>query len=180
MNVSSKPRRSTSNHGNFNRWTGSRAGDGAMLTSQSATGDVIARIPNSTAKTSTAAMKSARAAFEGKAWGGMDTRARARLVNRRPTPSRPISTACIAGNSQKARRSQTPPAPLPPIFPLLRRLALSRAIRIPSKGYLNYTLARRSASRNCTVNPPDDPGKLARRGAGHRCVTVSSVRIHAA
>ena len=27
-------------------------------------------------------MKSARAAFEGKAWGGMDIRARARLINR--------------------------------------------------------------------------------------------------
>ena len=47
-----------------------------------ATGDVIARIPNSTAEDIDRAMKSARAAFEGKAWGGMDTRARARLVNR--------------------------------------------------------------------------------------------------
>src|SRR5258706_14719200 len=47
-----------------------------------ATGDVIARIPNSTAEDIDRAMKSARAAFECRAWGGMDIRARARLVNR--------------------------------------------------------------------------------------------------
>src|SRR5256885_1234963 len=47
-----------------------------------ATGDVIARIPNSTAADVDRAMKSARAAFEGRAWAGMDIRSRARLVNR--------------------------------------------------------------------------------------------------
>ena len=38
--------------------------------------------PNSTAEDIDRAMKSARAAFEGKAWSGMDVRSRARLVNR--------------------------------------------------------------------------------------------------
>src|SRR4029077_5460563 len=59
------------------------AGSGEMLDVRNpATGDVIARIPNSTADDIDRAMKSARSAFDGKAWGGMDIRARARLVNR--------------------------------------------------------------------------------------------------
>src|SRR3978361_2505011 len=47
-----------------------------------ATGQSTACIPNSTKGDIDRAMKSARAAFEGRAWGGMDIRARARLVNR--------------------------------------------------------------------------------------------------
>ncbi len=43
---------------------------------------MIAKIPNLTREDIDRAMKSARAAFEGKAWGGMDICARARLVNR--------------------------------------------------------------------------------------------------
>src|SRR5438045_9602635 len=70
-------------HGNFVDGREVEAGGGEMLDVRNpATGDVIARIPNSTAADIDRAMKSARAAFEGKAWGGMDTRARARLVNR--------------------------------------------------------------------------------------------------
>src|ERR1700743_1679457 len=70
-------------HGNFVDGREIEAGRGDMLDVRNpATGDVIARIPNSTAEDVDRAMKSARAAFEGKAWGGMDIRARARLVNR--------------------------------------------------------------------------------------------------
>src|ERR1700730_12572198 len=47
-----------------------------------ATGDVIARIPNSTADDIDRAMKRAPDPFEGRARGGLDIRARARLVNR--------------------------------------------------------------------------------------------------
>src|ERR1700710_3063925 len=70
-------------HGNCVDGREIEAGGGAMLDVRNpATGDVIARIPNSTAGDIDRAMKSARAAFEGKAWGGMDIRSRARLVNR--------------------------------------------------------------------------------------------------
>src|SRR5205814_5206626 len=70
-------------HGNFVDGREIEAGAGAMLDVHNpATGEVIARIPNSTTDDIDRAMKSARAAFEGRAWGGMDVRARARLVNR--------------------------------------------------------------------------------------------------
>src|SRR6187402_3446020 len=70
-------------HGNFVDGREVEAGNGEMIDVRDpATGDVIARIPNSTAADIDHAMKSARVAFEGRAWGGMDTRARARLVNK--------------------------------------------------------------------------------------------------
>src|SRR5258708_18761308 len=70
-------------HGNFVDGREIEAGSGQMLDVRNpATGDVIARTPDSTADDIGRAMKSARAAFEGRAWGGMDIRARARLVNR--------------------------------------------------------------------------------------------------
>ena len=47
-----------------------------------ATGTIIATVPDSTRGDVDRAMKSARAAFEGREWGGMDLRARVRLVNR--------------------------------------------------------------------------------------------------
>ena len=69
-------------HGNFVDGREIEAGGEILDVRNPATGDVIARIPNSTAGDVDRAMKSARAAFEGKAWGGMDVRARAKLVNR--------------------------------------------------------------------------------------------------
>src|SRR6266498_5467023 len=84
MNIPSKPGIADIEiHGNFVNGREIEAGSGAMLDVRNpATGCVIARIPNSTPEDIDRAMKSARAAFEGRAWGGMDTRARARLVNR--------------------------------------------------------------------------------------------------
>src|ERR1700719_759024 len=84
MNIPAKPAAaSVEIHGNFVDGREIEAGHGEMLDVRNpATGDVIARIPNSSAEDVDRAMKSARAAFEGKAWGGMDIRARARLVNR--------------------------------------------------------------------------------------------------
>src|SRR6202163_1052314 len=82
MNISAKPI-DVEIHGNFVDGREIEAGHGEMLDVRNpATGDVIARIPNSSAEDVDRAMKSARAAFEGRAWGGMDIRARARLVNR--------------------------------------------------------------------------------------------------
>ncbi|MGE5047791.1 MAG: aldehyde dehydrogenase family protein, partial [Deltaproteobacteria bacterium] len=46
-----------------------------------ATGEVIAKTAHGTAQDIDVAIRSARRAFEGKEWGGMDVRARARLVN---------------------------------------------------------------------------------------------------
>src|ERR1700759_3134379 len=70
-------------HGNFVDGREVEAGSGTMLDVRNpATGDVIARIPNSTADDIDRAMKSARTAFESKDWGGIDVRSRARLVNR--------------------------------------------------------------------------------------------------
>src|ERR1700760_4604192 len=84
MNIPAKPgSASIEIHGNFVDGREIEAGQGAMLDVRNpATGEVIAQIPNSTAEDIDRAMKSARAAFEGKAWGGMDVRARARLVNK--------------------------------------------------------------------------------------------------
>jgi acyl-CoA reductase-like NAD-dependent aldehyde dehydrogenase len=70
-------------HGNYVDGREIEAGRGEMLDVRNpATGEVIAKIPNSTPEDVDRAMKSARAAFESKAWGGMDIRARARLVNK--------------------------------------------------------------------------------------------------
>src|ERR1700736_1699763 len=81
MNIPAKPAAaSVEIHGNFVDGREIEAGHGEMLDVRNpATGDVIARIPNSSAEDIDRAMKSARAAFEGRAWGGMDIRARARL-----------------------------------------------------------------------------------------------------
>jgi acyl-CoA reductase-like NAD-dependent aldehyde dehydrogenase len=70
-------------HGNFVDGREIEAGGGEWLDVRNpATGGIIARIPNSTADDIGRAIKSARTAFEGSTWGGMDIRARARLVNR--------------------------------------------------------------------------------------------------
>jgi acyl-CoA reductase-like NAD-dependent aldehyde dehydrogenase len=84
MNIPSKPNSiEVEIHGNFVDGREIEAGNGEMLDVRNpATGAVIARIPNSTREDIDRAMKSARSAFEGKAWRGMDTRSRARLVNR--------------------------------------------------------------------------------------------------
>jgi acyl-CoA reductase-like NAD-dependent aldehyde dehydrogenase len=67
MNIPSKPTSiEVEIHGNFIDGREIEAGAGEMLDVRNpATGDVIARIPNSTAQDIDRAMKSARAAFEG-------------------------------------------------------------------------------------------------------------------
>ncbi|TMJ81202.1 MAG: aldehyde dehydrogenase family protein, partial [Alphaproteobacteria bacterium] len=84
MNIPAKPATSDIElHGNFVDGREIEGGLGEMLDVRNpATGDVIARIPNSTAADVNRAMKSARAAFEGRAWAGMDIRSRARMLNR--------------------------------------------------------------------------------------------------
>ena len=123
MNVPSKPASiDVETHGNFIDGREVEAGNGAMLDVRNpATGDVIARIPNSTAEDIDRAMKSARAAFDGKAWGGMDTRARARLVRAsRRGPYRAARGAAamivaggVPGTSRMRRISRSPRGPVP-------------------------------------------------------------------
>src|SRR5579864_3434373 len=74
MNIPAKPgSASIEIHGNFVDGREIEAGQGPMLDVRNpATGEVIAQIPNSTADDIDRAMKSARAAFEGREWGGMD------------------------------------------------------------------------------------------------------------
>src|SRR6201992_4034552 len=134
-------------HGNFVDGGEIAAGNGEMLDVRNpATGDVIARIPNSTKDDIDRAMKSARAAFEGKAWGGMDIRARARLVNR-------LADACEANldalyrletlnNGRPLNETRAQLSRLPDFFRYFAGLALSRRDSvIPVEGsYLNYTL----------------------------------------
>ena len=62
-----------------------------------ATGEVIAKTAHGSAQDIDVAIRSARRAFEGKEWGGMDVRARAPMRWRRACPScsgsRPPTTA---------------------------------------------------------------------------------------
>ena len=78
MNIASQPNfADVEIHGNFVDGREVEVGSGEMLDVRNpATGDVIARIPNSTKDDIDRAMKSARAAFESKGWGGMDARSR--------------------------------------------------------------------------------------------------------
>src|SRR6202790_478286 len=102
MNIPAKPAAaSVEIHGNFVDGREIEAGHGEMLDVRNpATGEVIARIPNSSAEDVDRAMKSARAAFEGRAWGGMDIRARARLVNR--------LAGCLEANLEVLHRLEAP------------------------------------------------------------------------
>jgi acyl-CoA reductase-like NAD-dependent aldehyde dehydrogenase len=134
-------------HGNFVDGREIEAGNGEMLDVRNpATGDVIARIPNSTAADIDRAMKSARAAFEGKEWGGMDIRARARLVNKLADAfeanleSRYRLETLNNGRPVNETRAQL--SRLPDFFRYFGGLALSRRDAvIPVEGaYLNYTL----------------------------------------
>src|ERR1700719_3961540 len=132
-------------HGNFVDGREIEAGSGAMLDVHNpATRPVIARIPNSTAEDIDRAMKSARAAFEGRAWGGMDIRARARLVNRLADAFEANLESLYRLGTLKKRRplnqTRAQPSRVPDFFRYFAGLALShRDSVIPDEGsYLNY------------------------------------------
>ncbi|MGF9760199.1 aldehyde dehydrogenase family protein, partial [Microvirga sp. 0TCS3.31] len=110
-----------------------------------ATGAVIATVPESTRADIDRAMKSARAAFESKEWGGMELRARVRLVNR-------IADAFEAAlpelykletqnNGRPVNETRAQLSRLPDFFRYFAGLAMSRRDSvIPVEGpYLNYT-----------------------------------------
>ena len=144
MNISdqTQPRIDVEIHGNFVDGREIEAGAGEMLDVRNpATGDVIARIPNSTADDVDRAMKSARAAFEGKAWGGMDIRARARLVNRLADAFEAnLEHALPAGDAEQRPAGQRDPraaVAAAGLLPLLRRPGAGAARRgDPGRGRL--------------------------------------------
>ena len=134
-------------HGNFVDGGEIEAGRGEMLDVRNpATGDVIARIPNSTKEDIDRAMKSARAAFEGKAWGGMDIRARAKLVNRLADAFEAnldqLYRLETLNNGRPVNETRAQLSRLPDFFRYFAGLALARRDAvIPVEGaYLNYTL----------------------------------------
>src|SRR5690242_588980 len=134
-------------HGNFVDGREIEAGGGAMLDVRNpATGEVIAQIPNSTADDIDLAMASARAAFEGKDWGGMDTRARARLVNRLADAFEAnldtLYRLETLNNGRPVNETRAQLSRLPDFFRYYAGLALARRDAvIPVEGsYLNYTL----------------------------------------
>ena len=177
MNISAKPAATEVEiHGNFIDGREIEAGAGEMLDVRNpATGDVIARIPNSTAADVDVAMKSARAAFEGRAWGGMDIRARARLVNRLADAFEAnletLYRLETLNNGRPLNETRAQLSRLPDFFRYFAGLALARRDAvIPVEGsYLNYTLRTPiGIVANCT--PFNHPlmilCKIAGRGAG--------------
>ena len=91
-------------------------------------------------------MKSARAAFEGKAWGGMDVRARARLVNRLADAFEAnldtLYRLETLNNGRPVNETRAQLSRLPDFFRYFAGVALARRDSvIPVEGaYLNYTL----------------------------------------
>jgi acyl-CoA reductase-like NAD-dependent aldehyde dehydrogenase len=148
MNVSANPSSiEVEIHGNFVDGCEVEAGNGAMIDVHNpATGAVIARIPNSTAEDIDRAMKSARAAFEGRAWGGMDIRARARLINRLADAFEAnleqLYKLETLNNGRPVNETRAQLSRLPDFFRYFAGQALARRDAvIPVEGaYLNYTL----------------------------------------
>jgi len=147
MDVLEKPIGEIATHGNFVDGREIEAGDGQLIDVHNpATGAVIARIPHSTAADVDRAMKSARAAFEGRDWGGMSTRARARLINRLADAFEDnIDTLYrleTQNNGRPVNETRAQLSRLPDFFRYFAGLALARRDDvIPVEGpYLNYTL----------------------------------------
>src|ERR1700758_3445532 len=191
MNIPAKPTTDDIEiHGNYVDGREIEAGSGEMLDVRNpATGEVIARIPNSTADDIDRAMKSARAAFEGKEWGGMDIRARARLVNRLAdvfeANLETLYRLETLNNGRPLNKTRAQLSRLPDFFRYFAGLALSRRDAvIPVEGsYLNYTLRTPiGVVANCTpFNHPLMILQIARARAGvGLCHRREAVGIHAA
>lgn len=148
MNIPSKTTvADVETHGNFVDGREVEAGNGAMLdVLNPATGGVIARIPNSTAADIDRAMKSARAAFQSREWGGMDIRSRARLVNKLADAFEAnldtLYQLETLNNGRPVNETRAQLGRLPDFFRYFAGLALARRDSvIPVEGdYLNYTL----------------------------------------
>ncbi len=146
MNVQVKPV-DVKTHGNFVDGREIEAGAGPLIDVHNpATGAVIARIPNSTAEDVDRAIKSARAAFESREWGGLSVRERARLVNRLADAFEANLDALYRletmNNGRPVNETRAQLGRLPDFFRYFAGMALARRDDvIPVEGnYLNYTL----------------------------------------
>ncbi len=141
-----RPNVSVEIRGNFVDGREIEAGAGELIDVRNpATGGVIAKIPNSTAADVDRAMKSARAAFESREWGGMDIRARARLVNRLADAFEAnldtLYRLETLNNGRPVNETRAQLSRLPDFFRYFAGLALARRDDvIPVEGnYFNYT-----------------------------------------
>ncbi|WP_167858582.1 aldehyde dehydrogenase [Methylobacterium nonmethylotrophicum] len=141
-----RPDLAVETRGNFVDGREIEAGDGTLIDVRNpATGAVIARIPNSTQGDVDRAMQSARAAFASREWGGMDVRARARLVNSLADAFEAnldtLYRLETLNNGRPVNETRAQLARLPDFFRYFAGLALSRRDAvIPVEGsYLNYT-----------------------------------------
>jgi acyl-CoA reductase-like NAD-dependent aldehyde dehydrogenase len=147
MNIHANHHVAIKNCGNYVDGGLVEAGEGGLIDVRNpATGEVIARIANSTQADVDRAMKSARAAFEGRAWGGMDTRSRARLINRLADAFEAnieeLYQLETLNNGRPVNETRTQLSRIPDFFRYNAGLALARRDDvIPVEGdYLNYTL----------------------------------------
>ena len=158
MNALDKATAQVEEHGNFVDGVEIEAGAGDLIDVRNpATGVVIARIPNSGPADVDRAMKSARAAFESREWGGLDIRARARLVNRVADAFEANLDALYRletlNNGRPLNETRAQISRLPDFFRYFAGLALARRDSvIPVEGpYLNYTLRKPiGVVANCT------------------------------
>ncbi len=158
MNALDKATAQVEEHGNFVDGVEIEAGTGDLIDVRNpATGVVIARIPNSGPADVDRAMKSARAAFESREWGGLDIRARARLVNRVADVFEANLDALYRletlNNGRPLNETRAQISRLPDFFRYFAGLALARRDSvIPVEGpYLNYTLRKPiGVVANCT------------------------------
>ena len=147
MNKLEKPVAVVEHLGNFVGGRTIEAGEGPRIDVRNpATDAVIATIPNSTPADVDRAMKAARAAFEGREWGGMSVRERARLVNRIADAFEAnldaLYTLETMNNGRPINETRAQIGRLPDFFRYFAGLALARRDDvIPVEGpYLNYTL----------------------------------------
>ena len=126
-------------------------------------------------------MKSARAAFEGKAWGGMDTRARARLVNKLADAFEAnldalyrLETANNGRPLNETRAQLVAPAGLLPLH--RRRRAGAARRRDPGRGQLPQLHAahadRRRRQLHAVQPSADDHVQVAGAVLATGCTTV--------
>jgi len=135
------------NHGHFIDGRETPSTGGAVLdVLNPSTGEVIARIPNGTEEDVDRAVASARRAFEGKEWGSLSDRSRARLVNKLADAFEAhleeLYHLETANNGRPINETRAQVSRLPDFLRYNAGLALARRDAvIPVQGpYLNYTL----------------------------------------
>ncbi len=143
----SRSRANVRTHGHFIDGKDTPSSGGQLLdVLNPSTGEVIARIAHGTDEDVDRAVKSARRAFEGKEWGGLSERQRARLVNKLADAFEAhleeLYTLETSNNGRPINETRAQVSRLPDFFRYNAGLALARRDAvIPVQGpYLNYTI----------------------------------------